>query len=800
MRCAIVAVDTKAYSADKRYTYLLPDGLQAQPGSRVLVPFGRGNRQVQGLILELADCADPAGLKEVLSVTDPDPLIDRNLLEVISFLKEHTFCTYFDAVRAVLPAGCRVKLQEFYQLTHETEDPFLRALDGASTELELSPEDTRKVRAALREGHLKKVGRTSKEVGDLTVKMAELAVSSEEVQLYLARAGSLRAKHEKVLDILLPGGPVAVNELCYLAGVTPGVIKTLEKRGLIELRYETFYRTPHLEKRGDGIPEQIDYTPDQRRAIEGLSALFNTGKPEAAMLHGVTGSGKTMVYIALCDQVVASGKQVLMLLPEIALTPQFIDRFYQRYGDTVAVLHSSLSTGERYDEWKRIHSGEVAIVIGTRSAIFAPVQRLGLIVIDEEQEQTYKSESSPKYHARDVAKFRAAQSNALLVLGSATPDIETYYNAARGRYHKFELPGRFNQQRLPSITVADLREDLEEGSTSSIGVTLAREIKKNLRAGEQTILFLNRRGHHTHMGCSKCGHVCKCKNCSVSMTYHSANHRLMCHYCGYSEEFSEVCPECGSRNVKSLGFGTQKAEEDLRALFPEARILRMDTDTTSGKNAHERLLSAFRSGKYDILIGTQMIAKGLDISNVTLVGVLFADGMLYLDDFRSQERTYGMLTQVAGRAGRGEKAGRAIIQTYTPESKVIRSALRSDYKSFIAEELAYRRAMLFPPYCSLYRFGCSALTMGEAMAAAQFLSDRLIALFQEENLQNIIMFPPAPAPIERMGGNYRARVLIKCMDTHAVRDIYRTVLEEFYKNKLLKQVAVSIDRNPVSML
>ena len=813
MRVATIAIRTKIYSADRLYDYIVPPSLaQAQAGCRVLVPFGKGDRMTEGFILACEEQMQPQQqLKAVHALIDAEPALTPELCRVVQFVRERTFCTYYDAICAVLPTGFRIRMTESYLPTGELKDERERVLAEkialfGKADLEtvlagLTAEEQSLFRRMLHEGKLLRKAQPQKQISDATARFARLSATAEEVARYLAGHEKILRKHEKVMDILLPGDPVPVTELCYLAGVTVSVVHTLEKRGLLETYEQEVLRSPFARREASEEGRApLQYTPSQQRAIDGLAALLAKDEAAAALLLGVTGSGKTLVYIALCDIALRAGKGVILLVPEIALTPQLTDRFYRRYGTEVAVLHSALSTGERYDEWKRIRRGEAHIVIGTRSAVFAPVQNLSMILMDEEQEGTYKSEMAPRYHARDVAKFRMKEHRGLLLLGSATPDIGSYLAAERGKYRLFELGKRFNQRALPAIEISDLREDLEHGRGGVIGARLEMALRETLEKGEQAILFLNRRGYNTHVGCPKCGYISQCPNCSVSLTYHSANHLLMCHYCGHTEEVPERCPSCGRGRLQHFGFGTQKAEEELRQLLPEARILRMDTDTTTYKNAHEKYLYAFQAGEYDIMLGTQMVAKGLDIERVTLVGVLFADAMLYLDDYRAGERAYAMLTQVTGRAGRGERPGRALIQTYTPESRILKSVLTKDYKSFITEELNFRRAMLFPPYCDIYALTFTSEEEERAMQAVQETARYLALRIRKEKLENILLFPPAPAPIARIGGKYRTRLLIKCRDTARLRQLFSEELAAFFRARKFQKVTQIIDRNPVSML
>lgn len=813
MRTLKIAVQTKIYSADQLYDYLVPENLNfLQPGCRVFVPFGKGNRLVEGIALEEGHGEDIARLKSIQTAIDLEPVLSKSLCALVKFLKERTFCTYYDALCAMLPTGLRIELMEHLRIRegsklNENEQEIADIIKKASGKnLEsilgkMTVEQTKLLRSMENENKVVRENTAKNRASDASIRVASLAVDHEEVARYLSQGGSTVRKHEKVLDLLMDGNSLPVTEICYFAGVTESVIRTLEKRGMIVTEEEEILRSPFADQQTpDEFIENIDLTEEQTIALSGLSKLMNASEPQAALLYGVTGSGKTLCYLALCDEALSKNKGVILLVPEIALTPQLVQRFYARYGEKTAVLHSALSVGERYDEWKRIRRGEAKIVIGTRSAVFAPVDNLGAIILDEEQENTYQSETSPRYHTRDVAKFRAAKETCLVLMGSATPDIETYYAAKKGKYHYFEISERFNGQAPPKPIICDLREKLEAGSGAIIGNGLLKELEITLQRGEQAILFLNRRGYNTHIGCGKCGYVSTCPHCSVSLTYHSANHLMMCHYCGYMEEVASACPSCKNGRLRHFGFGTQKVAEEVQRLFPKARILRMDADTTSHKNSHEKYLKAFREGEYDIMIGTQMVAKGLDIERVTLAAVVFADTMLYLDDFRAGERAFSMLTQVIGRSGRGAQSGRALIQTYTPESRILACVCEKDYKKFIEEELHFRHVMQFPPFWDIYRLSFFAENEEEARFAAENVCKWLAIRFRQKEISGITLFPAAPAPISRIGGKYRYRILIKCHDSKELRGVFSEELSAFFKKSAFKRVTQTIDKNPVSML
>ena len=552
-------------------------------------------------------------------------------------------------------------------------------------------------------------------------------------------------------------------------------------------------RVPEVES---APPPELN--EQQQAAFEGLSALAAAGKPAAALLYGVTGSGKTQVYIRLIRQVLDRGRTAIVLVPEIALTPQLLRSFTAQFGDAVAVLHSSLRAGERYDEWKRLRTGKARVAIGTRSAVFAPLKDLGLVILDEEQEATYKSENVPKYHARDVAKYRCTQSGALLVLGSATPSVESMYLARAGVYHCFTLSRRYNEQALPAVFIADMKEELRAGNGTSLSLPLRQALEENLRAGEQSILFLNRRGASRMVSCGECGAVPTCPRCSVHLTYHSANGRLMCHYCGHSERLPAACPACGG-TLNFIGAGTQKVQEELEAAFPGITVLRMDTDTVSATQSHEKLLSRFEKEKIPILVGTQMVAKGLDFENVTLVGVVSADLSLYVDDYRAGERTFSLLTQVVGRAGRGNKKGRAIVQTYTPENDVILCAARQDYDRFYEQEIVLRRLRGCPPFRDLFVVTASGLSESAVLKTCMRLRRSLEDWLERPEFRALEaqVLGPAPASVAKVNDRYRYRLTLACRNTRAVRAMVAHLVRCAQKDKENKGVSVSADVDPL---
>lgn len=821
VRTAAIAVEQTAYHFDKLYTYTIPDALGGlERGCRVLIPFGGGDRRRQGMVMALGEAAPGEKLKPVVSVLDEQPLLNDEMLALAGWLKERTFCTFFEAVRAMLPAGLTMRIRVAYRVNPDVPDETLDALsaeekclldrvrtrcsrdaNGADRDKLLSDlglaRDSGLPERLLKKGILVRDEGALRVAGDATVRMVRLAVSEEELADYLA-GKVCTPKQKAVLSVLEQTGTASLKELCYFTGVTPAVPAALEKKGLLTYIDQEILRSPNAAEETPEI-RSTALNPEQQVAFDGLLARYRSGEASCSLLYGVTGSGKTQVYMNLIDRVIADGRQVLVMVPEISLTPQAMNLFIRRYGRRVAVLHSGLSMGERMDEWKRIRRGEASIVVGTRSAVFAPCSDIGLIVMDEEQEHTYKSESAPRYHARDVAKFRCARHKALLLLTSATPSVESFYAAQTGRYSLHTMLSRYGDVCLPTVKIVDMRE--EEDDRAVFSKPLQAEIRACLDSGRQAILLLNRRGYNTFVSCRACGHVMTCPSCSISMTYHRANGLLVCHYCGHMQEPVSVCPECGSDRVRYSGLGTQRAEQELMELFPDAAVLRMDTDTTMSRFAYEKKFKEFSQGNYQILIGTQMVAKGLDFPLVGLVGVLSADQSLYGDDFRCFESTFSLLTQVIGRAGRRELPGRAVIQTYTPENYVIHLAAKQDYIGFYEMEIGARKMMKYPPFADLCLFGFVGQEEERVRKAAHRFLDRLReTVTKEYTALPVIALDPTPAAVSKAAGKFRYKILMKTVNTIHMRKMVGELLCRFQQDPANKAVTLFADINPAGML
>ena len=743
---AKVAVSAATYWIDRPYDYLIPEELRDKvlSGMRVYVPFSRGNRRVEGVVLAVTDGSKYEALKPLLAVLDEQPVLTEEQIRLALFMRERFFCTVYDAVKAILPTGLWFKA------------------DG------------------------------SRRVNDKTVEMARLSVPAEDAADTADRIRHRSPRQAELLDLLCSFEALPVKDLLLHGSASRASLKALCEKELVTLYQREVFRRAEIPPE-ERVPLPV-LNEEQQAVFEKLSSLACSGKAGCALLQGVTGSGKTSVYIQLIHQQLSRGKAAILLVPEIALTPQMLRTFSNHFGDEVAVLHSSLSLGERYDEWKRIRSGRAHLVIGTRSAVFAPVQDLGILIIDEEQEETYRSENAPRYHARDVAKYICSKAGCTLLLGSATPELVSRYQAQIGRYAYFRLDKRYNAQKLPSVRIVDMKKELREGNGGCISSVLAEELQKNLDAGEQSILFLNRRGTNKLISCGDCGFTYKCPRCSVSLTYHSLNRRLLCHYCGYSRRVDDTCPECGGR-LKYVGAGTQLVVEELQTLFPGREILRMDTDSLAPIGSHEEIFDQFRKENIPFLVGTQMVTKGLNFENVTLVGVLSADQSLYAGDYRAGERTFSLITQVVGRSGRGTKPGRAIIQTYTPENETIRLAAEQDYEAFYASEIEVRKLQNAPPFTDHLSVTISGMTESLVVEAGRFVRDRLEALIGRQKAD---FLGPTPLNVVKVNNRFRYRVHINCIAGASIRGFIAQAVIECNTDKRFRGVSVFAENDPLN--
>lgn len=802
---ARVAVDKAVYAYDRLFSYLVPTALEEEivPGRRVMVPFGQGNHKRQGMVFSVSREEPQSQLKALSAALDDGPILSDEQLRLAAHLRNTVFCSYYEAVRQMIPAGLDVRMRRLYRLNPEWDG----AAEQLSDEELLAVETLRPRRSGMSEEKLSAVlGKNSEAVVQalcgrrilLSEEALQRRVLDEKVVMVRLSAecdagARLSAKQKAVISFLEEAGTASLREVCYFAAVTRAVVDNLKKKGLVEYDEREVYRTPTMG--GMHAPTApVILSETQQQALEKLSRTQDEGRYAVSLLFGVTGSGKTQVFLRLARRVIAGGRGVLVLVPEIALTPQTIAQFHAAFGEKVAVIHSALSLGERLDEYKRISRGEALVVVGTRSAVFAPVHELGLIIIDEEQESSYKSEKSPRYHARDVARWRAHYHETQLVLASATPSVESFYYAKKGVYRLVTLAGRHPGSVLPDVYILDQNDHPPAEPSTVLSARLIDELKQNLQAGEQSVLLLNRRGYHPLVKCSSCGEPAQCPNCSVTLTYHSANGALCCHYCGYMRPKEEPCPLCGGRYERYQGAGTQRVEEELHELFPQARVLRMDMDTTMQKFSHERAFSAFAAHEYDIMIGTQMVAKGLNFPDVTLVGVLCTDQGLYSDDYRSFERSFSLITQAVGRAGRGSRRGRAFIQTYSPENPVIELASTQQYEKFFAMEIQTRRLGLYPPYCAL----CALGVTGESESAVRAAADELLSVLRKTAEEYgddmpLRVLGPSDFALYRMAGRYRRKLLIKCRNDARLRGMLRRTLSQYYESRRYPKVSVFVD-------
>ncbi|MBQ6906339.1 MAG: primosomal protein N' [Clostridia bacterium] len=809
---ALVRILDILYPLDREYEYMIPLDLREpmKLGILVVVPFGRSNVPKMAVVTGFSETSERSVVKSVERIAEYPIELSEEMLSLCEFIAERYFCSVGSALKMMIPPGLNMRAGERFftvidgdrvsNVSAYAEEMlgYIRANEGCGfAELEEHFENAGEhIPKLIKAGLISRTYELKERVNEKKVRYVRLNIDPTEAQDYLD--GVKKAPSEKsvrVIELLAQYGSVSESELLEYAGCTKGVIATLEKHELVEVFQKEVFRTPYEQKKKE---MNVVLSDEQTEAFSRIKSLMDSNEPRAALLYGVTGSGKTNVIISAVKETISRAKKAIVLVPEIGLASQAVELFMSHFGERAAVIHSALSVGERIDAYKRISNGDIDVVIGTRSAIFAPLENIGFIAIDEEQEHTYKSEMSPKYSAIEVAKFRAMKNNATLVLASATPSVETYYKAKKGIYELITLTKRYGNAVLPEVRFADLREDETVNPRRFIGKELKKEIEKNLENGEQTILFLNRRGYNFVVSCQKCGHVYYCPNCSVPLTVHVHGVRrggaLVCHYCGHSEYMPKKCKECGSEYISSSGYGTQMLEEELSELFPEARKIRMDGDTTVAKGSHDEMYELFRSGGADILYGTQMITKGLDFPNVTLVGIILADSFLFQNDFRAPERTFSMITQVIGRAGRSEKSGRAIVQTYAPNSEALRLAGTQDYVLFYEGDVAIRKAVLFPPFCDIALFVISGDDEKETEVSALAFYDALAKRHISENEDlPMKMFGPFNDTLYKLNGRYRKRIIVKFKNSTRSRRMFASVLKEFSKNR---RVLVSIDINP----
>ncbi len=810
---AKIAVAAANFAIDRPYSYRIPYGMTLEPGLRVTVPFGRSNRRTEGVVLQLEQGSEE-GLKAVEERLDEEPLLDGHMLQLAAFIRERYFCTFFDAIRAMLPAGLWFQKKNTYTLT---EDPtwktaairqpdakkllqLLEELGGQASEeaLRKAVADAdafeRAVGYLLRKKWITAREKLCRRASDKTEKIASLAVSAEEAMAYTQTRGRGAAMQKAVLELLCNAGTMAAKELRYYTGASAESVNRLEKLGLVSLTERTVLRCSQIKSAV--LEGPLVLNREQEEAYQGIAHQMSLREPGVALLYGITGSGKTSVYLKLIRSCLDQGKSAMLLVPEIALTPQLLSLLAAHFGDQVAVLHSSLADSERYDQWKRVRAGDARVVVGTRSAVFAPCKNLGLMILDEEQEHSYKSENSPRYHAREVAIWRGNKEGVLVLLGSATPSVESMYRARMGTYRLYRLRSRYNGRALPAVEIVDMRREMEVGNDLSFSYPLLNAIRETADAGKQTVLFLNRRGNSRALVCVDCRKAPECPRCSARLTYHSANERLMCHYCGFSQPTPRVCPQCGGR-LKRIGVGTQKAQQELQSVCPDLQVDRMDTDTVSAVNTHEKILEHFQREHIPVLLGTQMVAKGLNLPDVTLVGVLDADLGLYADSYHAAQTTFQMLTQVVGRAGRGDAPGRAVIQTLVPEHAVIRLAACQDYDGFYELEIRMRQVQNAPPFADVLHITFTSQEETDAIRGAIKFRDSLAQCMQQPGYgqPNAVLLGPAPCPVPKINYNFRHRITLRCRLDRPMRQLLAHLLRQFAQDKQNKGVSAFVDVN-----
>lgn len=809
-----IAVSAANFAIDKPYSYRIPQDMTLAPGQRVMVPFGRANRRTEGIVLTVEPGSEDK-LKPVESCLDDNPILTETQLRLAAFLRERYFCTFFDAIRVMLPAGLWFRTRLTVSLTEDRswKDKTIRK-EGAAELLELlenlggtaqdealrrlipDEEALRQVLSYLRQKKwIDCQTDFLRKTQDKSEKIATLAQSPEETMAYAASRPKSAAMQRQVLELLCSVGSAAVKDVCYFTGASTATVNRLEKLGYLTLSQRPVLRCREI--RPAKLSGPLVLNEEQQVCFEGLASQMAQEEPGVALLYGVTGSGKTSVYIRLIQTCLEKGKSAMLLVPEIALTPQLLGILAAYFGTQVAVLHSSLSAAERYDQWKRVKSGDARVVVGTRSAVFAPCIP-GLLILDEEQEHSYKSESAPRYDAKEVAIWRGAREGALVVLGSATPSIESMYRAKTGLYRLYTLRQRYNGRPLPEVEIVDMREELKLGNDTSLSIPLRQRILETRQAGKQTILLLNRRGNSRALVCIDCRQTPECPRCSVHLTYHSANSRLMCHYCGFSMAAPARCPACGGP-LKAIGTGTQKVQQELAALFPDMETSRMDADTVSAVNTHEKILEHFQKENVPVLLGTQMVAKGLNLPNVTLVGVLDGDLSLYSGGFRAGETTFNMLTQVVGRAGRGDSTGRAVIQTLQPEHQVIGLAAKQDYDGFYDLEIRLRQAQAAPPFGDFALVTFSGQEEGQVLRGAAVFRDSLNAWLRQVPEEKCGVLGPAPCVVPKVNYNYRYQLTLRCHMTRPLRQLLAALLRKFSQDKANRGVNAYIDVNGYDM-
>ncbi|EED2402446.1 primosomal protein N' [Listeria monocytogenes] len=793
---AKVIVDVPAMQVDRPFDYYIPEDLEEliRPGMRVSVPFG--NRKIQGFVIALGETEENPKLKGIDGVMDLAPVLNEELMELGDWLAEDTLSFRVSAYQAMLPAALRAKYEKYFLRLDEENEELEQLFEGYET-LDWKVAEARgllkQIGKWVREGSVEVVYQVKNKITSKKVRVVNCLKSPHQLAEIIEDMPKNAKAQSRVLAFFqaFEGNEITAVELKKQAETTDATIKKLVDLRLLSVQEKVVSRDPY-ENHQFEKSESLQLLPDQQTACEKIIAATDQ---ETFLIHGVTGSGKTEIYLQTIEAKLKEGKEAIVLVPEISLTPQMVERFKSRFGSEVAVLHSALSSGEKYDEWRKIERKEARVVVGARSAVFAPFENLGIIIIDEEHEASYKQEDNPRYHARDVAIWRATKYQCPVVLGSATPSLESFARAKKGVYTLIELPSRVNDRAMPEVRVVDMREELRKENRTEFSTELLEKIKDRIAKKEQTVLMLNRRGYSSFVMCRDCGYVVECPNCDISLTYHQSSNQMKCHYCGHEERVPQKCPSCEGEHIRYFGTGTQKVEESLTKLIPEARVIRMDVDTTRTKGAHEKLLKSFRNHEADILLGTQMIAKGLDFPDITLVGVLNADTMLHLPDFRASERTFQLLTQVGGRAGRHERTGEVIVQSYNPEHYSIEFAKKHDFIGFYNHEMQLRKMGSYPPFYYLTMINVSDENEMKAIRTiqemAQFLRGKLGP--------DAVILGPVPSTITRIKNKYRYQCIIKYKIEPNLKKELKTLITHYQKDQQ-KGLTITIDVQPYVLM
>ncbi|MGE8079214.1 primosomal protein N' [Peribacillus loiseleuriae] len=803
MNIATVIVDVPAKQTDREFDYTIPDKWVhiIQSGMRVIVPFGP--RMVQGFVTGLKDKSEWKKLRAIKEPMDIDPVLNDELLALGDWLTEETLCYKISALQAMLPAAMKAKYEKIIKVNERKRNqvhPDILQIIGTKDALSwkeiIEGDKASLFQKEVQKGHLEVLYYVKNRNNKKTMRTILPALNTEDLIKAKNLLPTTAKKQHDILDYFVEmPKKVLLKELLDITHASNGTVKALIDKGILLETNEEVYRDPYENRTFEKKPF-FKLTDEQAIAIAPIKESIKNDHHDVFLLYGVTGSGKTEIYLQAIDDVIKKGGEAIMLVPEISLTPQTVKRFKERFGEQVAVMHSGLSIGEKYDEWRKIHRKEVKVVVGARSAVFAPFENLGIIIIDEEHESSYKQEETVRYHARDVAIQRAKSHNCSVILGSATPTLESFARAQKNVYKLLTLSKRMNDHALPAVEIVDMREELRNGNRSMFSELLFTKLQDRLEKQQQTVLMLNKRGHSSFVMCRSCGYVSNCPNCEISLTYHRSNHSLKCHYCGHEEAMLAECPECGSEHIRFFGTGTQKVEEELTKILPEARVIRMDVDTTTRKGSHERLLQAFGEGKADILLGTQMIAKGLDFPNITLVGVLSADTMLHLPDFRSSEKTFQLLTQVSGRAGRHELTGEVVIQTYSPEHYSIELSGQQDYNTFYQREMMIRRSNHYPPY---YYIALVTVSHEDLMTAVS-VTEKISSFMRNGLSRGAMILGPSASPISRINNRYRYQCLIKYKREPNLHQCFKTINDHYQQELAQQHLQISIDLNPQMMM